>query len=114
MGPGHGDLFTAITILSNERKVTLLEFYSYLIAHEAQSTAIGTTVEFTTSANNVTRQDPSSNPLVAISTTSAGIPTTIIPSEIITEEAMVGDMGVVVEGAMVRDIKCVTYQVTQH
>lgn len=33
LGPGHGDLFTAITVLSNEWQVTLPEFYSYLIAH---------------------------------------------------------------------------------
>ena len=61
LGLGHGDLFTAITVLSNERKVTLPEFYSYLIAHEAQATAIGSTVEFSSSANNVTRQESSSN-----------------------------------------------------
>lgn len=35
LGPGHEDLFTAITVLSDQHKVTLPEFYSYLIAHEA-------------------------------------------------------------------------------
>ena len=55
LGPRHSDLFTAITVLSNERKVTLPEFYSYLIAHEAQATAIGNTVEFTSSANSASR-----------------------------------------------------------
>ena len=55
LGPGHGDLFTTITVLRNERKVTLPEFYSYLIAHEAQATTMGNTIEFTSSANNVSR-----------------------------------------------------------
>lgn len=57
LGPEHDDLLTSIIVLSNERKVTLPEFYSYLISHEAQSTAINTTVEFTTSASNATHQD---------------------------------------------------------
>lgn len=35
LGPGHSDIFTAITVLSDKRKVTLPEFYSYLISHEA-------------------------------------------------------------------------------
>lgn len=38
--PGHSDLFTAITVLSNQRAVTLPEFYSYLLAHEAQATLV--------------------------------------------------------------------------
>lgn len=59
LGPGHSDLFTAITVLSNQRAVTLPEFYSYLIAHEAQTTAMSGTTDFTSSANNVTRQDSS-------------------------------------------------------
>ena len=61
LGPSHDDLFTAITVVSNERKVTLPEFYSYLIAHEAQATVMGSTVEFSSSANNVTRQEASNN-----------------------------------------------------
>ena len=61
LGPGHGDLFTAITVLSNEGKVTLPEFYSYLIAHEAHATTMRSTVEFSPSANNVTRQENNSN-----------------------------------------------------
>ena len=35
LGPGHGDLFTAIMVLSNNREAKLSEFYSYLITHEA-------------------------------------------------------------------------------
>nr|KAJ0190631.1 hypothetical protein LSAT_V11C800418970 [Lactuca sativa] len=35
LGPGHGDLFTAITVVSNNQEVKLSEFYSYLITHEA-------------------------------------------------------------------------------
>lgn len=35
LGPGHGDLFTTITVLSNQQEVKLSEFYSYLVAHEA-------------------------------------------------------------------------------
>ena len=55
LGPGHGDLFTAITIVSNERTITLPEFYSYLIAHEAQASSMGSTpVEFASSANTAT------------------------------------------------------------
>lgn len=62
LGPGHSDIFTAITILSNERKVTLPEFNSYLIAHEAQAKAMGNTVEFTSSANTTSRQDANNPP----------------------------------------------------
>ncbi|KAL7595576.1 hypothetical protein Lser_V15G29196 [Lactuca serriola] len=58
LGPGHSNLFTAIAALSNEHKVTLPEFYSYLIAHEAQATSMNTTVEYTSSANNATRHEP--------------------------------------------------------
>ncbi|XP_020262174.1 uncharacterized protein LOC109838115 [Asparagus officinalis] len=57
LGPGHSDLFTAITVLSNQRAVTLPEFYSYLISHETQATLMSGTAEFTSSANNVTRQE---------------------------------------------------------
>nr|KAJ0185285.1 hypothetical protein LSAT_V11C900476660 [Lactuca sativa] len=56
LGPGHGDLFTAITVLSDQHKVTLPEFYSYLIAHETQATATNSMTEFTSSANSVTHQ----------------------------------------------------------
>lgn len=31
--PGYSDLFTAIIVLSDQRDITLPEFYSYLIAH---------------------------------------------------------------------------------
>nr|KAJ0200181.1 hypothetical protein LSAT_V11C600317650 [Lactuca sativa] len=58
LGPGHNDIFTAITALSNEQKVTLPKVYSYLIAHEAQATSMNTTVEHTSSANNATRYEP--------------------------------------------------------
>lgn len=58
LGPGHGDLFTAITILSNNQEVKLSEFYSYLVAHEAQSAAMNGSTEFASSANAVTRQEP--------------------------------------------------------
>ena len=50
--------FNTITVLSNERKVNLPEFYSYLIAHEAQAASMNTTVEYTSSANNATRHEP--------------------------------------------------------
>lgn len=36
LGPSHWDLFTVITMLSNQKAVTLPDFYSYLITHEAQ------------------------------------------------------------------------------
>nr|KAJ0214523.1 hypothetical protein LSAT_V11C400210300 [Lactuca sativa] len=56
LGPGHGDLFTAIIVLSDQLKVTLPKFYSYLTAHEAQATITNSMTEFTSSANSVTRQ----------------------------------------------------------
>lgn len=34
LGPGHGDLFTTIIVLSNQQALTLPDFYSYLIDHE--------------------------------------------------------------------------------
>lgn len=57
LGPGHSDLFTAIAVLSNQRAVTLPEFYSYLLAHEAQTTVMNGTTEFISSVNNIVRQD---------------------------------------------------------
>lgn len=57
LGPGHGDLVTAITVMSNQNSVTLPDFYLYLIAHEAQASIMNSTPDFTTSANTVTRQD---------------------------------------------------------
>lgn len=60
LGPGHGDLFTAITVVSNQRDITLPEFYSYLIAHEAQATAMNGSVEFSSSANSVVKQETTS------------------------------------------------------
>lgn len=62
LGPGHGDLVTAITVLSNQRPVTLPELYSYMLSHEAQATMLSGTAEFSSSANNVTRQDSSDAP----------------------------------------------------
>lgn len=59
LGAGHGDLFTAITVLSNNQEVKLSEFYSYLVAHEAQSAAMNGSTEFASSANVVTKQEPS-------------------------------------------------------
>lgn len=43
LGPSHGDLFIAIPVLSNQQTNTLPEFYSYLIAHEAQANATNNT-----------------------------------------------------------------------
>ncbi|XP_023772220.1 uncharacterized protein LOC111920875 [Lactuca sativa] len=58
LDPGHGDLFTAITMLGNQRAVTLPEFYSYRIAHETQASPVNsTTTEFMSFTNNVARQD---------------------------------------------------------
>ena len=62
LGPGHGDLFTAITMLSNQNTGTLPNFYSYLIAHEAQAAMIITTTEFATSTNIAIRQQDSNPP----------------------------------------------------
>lgn len=59
LGPGHGDLFTAITVLGNQRAVTLSEFYSYLTAQEAQSTAMSGSIDFASSAKNAIRQESS-------------------------------------------------------
>ncbi|KAL7604414.1 hypothetical protein Lser_V15G15159 [Lactuca serriola] len=58
LGPGHGDLFTAITVLRNQHTITLHELYSYLIAHEAQSSASNNVIELTTSANHATLATP--------------------------------------------------------
>lgn len=38
--PDHGNIFISIMVVSNQRDITLPEFYSYLIAHEAQASAI--------------------------------------------------------------------------
>nr|KAJ0202206.1 hypothetical protein LSAT_V11C600315240 [Lactuca sativa] len=58
LGPGHGDLFTAIIVLGNQQAVTLSEFYSYLIVHEAQVSAVNNvTTYFVSSTNNAIRQD---------------------------------------------------------
>lgn len=58
LSPGHGDLFTAITVLSNQQEVKLHEFYLYLIAHEAQSMATRSPKEFASFFNSVTKQEP--------------------------------------------------------
>lgn len=50
-GSGHGDLFIAITVLSNQHPVNLHVFYSYLIAHMAQSSALNNLTKFIASAN---------------------------------------------------------------
>ena len=55
LGPRHGHLVTAITVLSNQRPVTLPELYSYMLSHEVQATVLSGTAEFSSSANNVTR-----------------------------------------------------------
>lgn len=58
LGPGHGDLYTAITVLKNQQAVTLPKIYSYLITHEAQVLAVNSaTTDFVSSANNATRKD---------------------------------------------------------
>ncbi|KAL7607634.1 hypothetical protein Lser_V15G16769 [Lactuca serriola] len=57
LGPGHGDLFTAITVLSNSQEVKLSKFYSYLIAHVAQTNAMNGPNDFSSSANTVTKQE---------------------------------------------------------
>ncbi|XP_023733921.1 uncharacterized protein LOC111881760 [Lactuca sativa] len=57
LGLGHNGFFTTITALSNEQKVTLPEFYSYLIAYEAQATSVSTTLEYTSSSDNATRHE---------------------------------------------------------
>ena len=51
LGPCHDDLFTAIIVLSNQDTITLPELYSYLIAHEAQSSALNNLTKFIASAN---------------------------------------------------------------
>ncbi|XP_052624977.1 uncharacterized protein LOC128132442 [Lactuca sativa] len=61
LGPCHDDLFTAIIVLSNQDTITLPELYSYLIAHEAQSSALNNVTEITASANQATRQDSNSS-----------------------------------------------------
>lgn len=61
LGPGHGDLFTAITVLSNNQEVKLSKFYSYLIAHEAQPAAIISPIDFSSSANSATKQEPTNS-----------------------------------------------------
>lgn len=46
LGPIHGDLFTTINVLSDQREVTLPDFYSYVIAHEAQAFVMNNLKEF--------------------------------------------------------------------
>ena len=58
LGPEHGDLFTAIIVLSNNQEVKLSKFYSYLVAHEAQLVALNGSTEFASSANVVTKEEP--------------------------------------------------------
>ena len=59
IGPAYNDLFSAVTILSNTRAVSLSEFYSYLLAHEARlaMTAGSGSTDFQSSANAVTRSN---------------------------------------------------------
>lgn len=61
LGPGHRDLFTIITFLSNQHELKLSEFYSYPIAHEAQSKAITGSTDFVSSVNSVTKQEPTNS-----------------------------------------------------
>lgn len=63
LGLGHDDLFTAITVLRNNQEVKLSEFYSYLIAHEAQTVTMNGPTDFVSSANTFTKQETNtSNP----------------------------------------------------
>ncbi|GKD34147.1 hypothetical protein Tco_1249656 [Tanacetum coccineum] len=54
LGPSHSVLFITIAEINNQHDA---KFYSYLIAQEAKASAMNNTTEFTSSANNVTRQD---------------------------------------------------------
>ena len=60
LGEEFKDLTTTITILNNNRQVTLTEFYSYLLGHETRN-ELTSPAEFSSSANNVGRKTDNRN-----------------------------------------------------